>query len=216
MHKETVMDRKEARDLKAETYISVDIEADGPIPGPYSMVSLGMTVAGRMRGRTFDPVDPLSQTFYLELKPISDDYVPEALAVSGLDRERLLGEGRDPAAGMAECALWIKEVCEASVPVLAAYPLSFDWMWIYWYFMRFTGASPFGHSRCIDIKTLYAAKAGVTIGWATKRQIPRHLAARSPHTHNALDDAVEQAELLQNLMAWPGDRRPVSEEGPTG
>ncbi|MCG5216884.1 3'-5' exoribonuclease domain-containing protein [Streptosporangium soli] len=198
--------------MKAETYISVDIEADGPIPGPYSMVSLGMTVAGRMRGRHFDPIDPESRTFYVEIRPISDAFVAEALAVSGLDRDLLLRDGRDPAEAMAECALWIKEVCGASVPVLAAYPLSFDWMWIYWYFMNFTGSSPFGHSRCIDIKTLYAAKAGVTIGWATKRQMPRNLAAQRPHTHNALDDAIEQAELLQNLMAWPGNR-PVSEEG---
>lgn len=192
----------EARRLKTETYISVDVEADGPIPGPYSMVSLGMTVAGRMTGKVFEPVDPQTLTLYAELRPISDDHVPEALAVSGLDRETLIREGRDPAEAMREAAAWIREVCGNSSPVLAAYPLSYDWMWIYWYFMRFTGVSPFGHSRCIDLKTLYAAKAGVPIGWATKRQMPEHLRSPRPHTHNALDDAIEQAELLQNLMAF--------------
>ncbi|RBQ16814.1 exonuclease [Spongiactinospora rosea] len=190
--------------MKTETYISVDIEADGPIPGPYSMTSLGMTVAGRMRGRHFEAISPDTNTFYVELRPISDDFVPQAMAVSGLDRDRLVREGGDPAEAMAQAAAWIKQVCRNSTPVLAAYPLSFDWMWIYWYFMNFLGSSPFGHSRCIDIKTLYAAKAGVAIGWSTKRQMPRHLAAKRPHTHNALDDAMEQAELLQNLMAWPG------------
>ncbi|GLW07288.1 hypothetical protein Misp01_24180 [Microtetraspora sp. NBRC 13810] len=191
--------------MKAETYISVDVEADGPIPGPFSMVSLGMTVAGRMQGRTFEPVDPDSSTFYVELRPISDDFVPEAMAVSGLDRDLLVREGTDAALAMGQAARWIKKVCGKTQPVLAAYPLSFDWMWIYWYFMRFTGASPFGHSRCIDIKTLYAAKAGVPIAWSTKRQMPRHLTAQRPHTHHALDDAKEQAELFQNLMAWHGD-----------
>ncbi|MDF5754816.1 exonuclease [Spongiactinospora sp. TRM90649] len=201
----------------------MDIEADGPIPGPYSMVSLGMTMAGRMRGRHFEAISPDTHTFYVELRPISDDFVPQSMAVCGLDRDLLVREGRDPGGAMAEAAAWIKRVCRNSTPVLAAYPLSFDWMWIYWYFMNFTGSSPFGHSRCIDIKTLYAAKAGVTIGWATKRQMPRHLAAQRPHTHNALDDAMEQAELLQNLMAWPGSATAaghdqataeVSEEGP--
>ncbi|WP_221207502.1 exonuclease [Streptosporangium becharense] len=168
------------------------------------MVSFGMAVAGRMTGKVFEPVDPESQTFYAELRPISDDHVPEALAVSGLDRETLIREGRDPADAMREAAAWIRGVRGGGMAVLAAYPLSYDWMWIYWYFMRFTGASPFGHSRCIDLKTLYAAKAGVPIGWATKRQMPRHLLSDRPHTHNALDDAIEQAELLQNLMAFDG------------
>ena len=27
-----------------ELYVAVDVEADGPIPGPYSMISLGMAV----------------------------------------------------------------------------------------------------------------------------------------------------------------------------
>ncbi|GAA0399585.1 hypothetical protein GCM10009530_59170 [Microbispora corallina] len=193
--------------MKAETYISVDIEADGPIPGPYSMISFGMTVAGRMAGRRFERVDPESATFYAELRPISDAYVPESLAVSGLDRDLLLREGRDPAEAMAAAAAWVAEVCGETLPVLAAFPLAYDWMWIYWYFLRFTGESPFGHSRCIDIKTLYAAKAAVPVAWATKRQMPREVRSARLHTHNALDDAVEQAELLQNLMLWPGAGR---------
>ncbi|MBO4273250.1 exonuclease [Microbispora triticiradicis] len=188
--------------MKAETYISVDIEADGPIPGPYSMVSFGMTVAGRMIGRRFERTDPETRTFYAELRPISDDFVPEALAVSGLDRGTLLREGRDPAEAMTAAAAWVRKACGADLPVLAAFPLSYDWMWMYWYFLRFTGESPFGHSRCIDIKTLYAAKAAVPVAWATKRQMPREVRSSRRHTHNALDDAIEQAELLQNLMEW--------------
>lgn len=197
--------------MKAETYISVDIEADGPIPGPYSMVSFGMTVAGRMGGRTFETVDPEATTFYAELRPISDEFVAEAMAVSGLDRDLLVREGRDPAEAMASAAVWVREACGDTLPVLAAFPLSYDWMWIYWYFMRFTGESPFGHSRCIDIKTLYAAKAGVPVAWSTKRQMPRDVRSARRHTHNALDDAIEQAELFQNLMLWRGGNRTVSE-----
>ena len=111
----------EARGLKTETYISVDIEADGPIPGPYSMVSFGMTVAGRMTGKVFEPIDAESHTLYAELKPISDDQVPESLAVSGLDREALIREGLDPAEAMRAAAAWIGEVCGNSTPVLAAF-----------------------------------------------------------------------------------------------
>jgi hypothetical protein len=73
------------------------------------------------------------------------------------------------------------------------------------YFVRFGAAgSPYGHSRHVDLKTLYVAKAGALITRSTKGQMPAALLSRRPHTHNALDDAVEQAELFQNLMAWTG------------
>ena len=46
--------------MKSELYFSVDIESAGPIPGVYSMLSLGACV-----------VNDTSQTFYVELKPIT-------------------------------------------------------------------------------------------------------------------------------------------------
>ncbi|MCY0938621.1 hypothetical protein [Streptomyces sp. H34-S4] len=67
--------------------------------------------------------------------------------------------------------------------------------------MRFGGDSPFGHSGCLDMKTLYAAKARVPLRAAVKGRMPRELLSRRPHTHHALDDAVEQAELMSNPMA---------------
>ncbi|MFF9012201.1 exonuclease [Streptomyces sp. NPDC014870] len=190
---------------KAEFYVSADVEADGAVPGPFSMSSFGLAVAGVHDGAGFTACDPAERTFYAELKPISDRYDPEALAVSGLDRERLVREGQDPAQAMNAAAGWLAGVAEelGAVPVFVAYPLGYDWMWMYWYFMRFAEAgSPFGHSRCLDVKTLYAAKAAVPIHRATKRSMPRDLLSSRPHTHNALDDAIEQAELFQNLMRW--------------
>ncbi|RJL33282.1 exonuclease [Bailinhaonella thermotolerans] len=193
--------------MRAEIYVSADVEADGPIPGPYSMLSFGFAVAGRAEGRRFTAVDPLERTFYAELRPISEEFVPASVAVTGLDRDRLVREGRDPAEAMAEAAAWVASL--GGSPVLVAYPLAYDWTWLYWYFERYApGGSPFGHSRALDIKTLYAAKAGVPVKWATKRQMPRHLQSTRPHTHHALDDAVEQAELFQNLMLWPGPGSP--------
>ncbi len=189
---------------RREAYFSIDVEADGPIPGPYSMLSFGMAACGVSGEDGFSPPD--TQTFYAELKPISDAFEPEALAVSGLDRDRLAREGRDPGEAMNAAGAWVAETAAGMSPVVVAYPLGFDWMWLYWYFLRFAaGGSPFGHSRHLDIKTLYAAKAGALISRSTKRQMPAELLSRRPHTHNALDDAIEQAELFQNLMAWTGN-----------
>ncbi|MGW7344528.1 exonuclease [Streptomyces sp. NPDC054854] len=192
---------------KAEFYVSADVEADGPVPGPYSMSSFGLAVAGVRDGGGFRAVDPAERTFYAELKPIADAFDPEAMAVSGLDRDKLALEGRDPAEAMNGAAAWLAAVAEelSATPVFVAYPLGYDWMWMYWYFMRFADAgSPFGHSRCMDLKTLYAAKADVPLRDATKRSMPSHLLSTRPHTHHALDDAIEQGELFQNLMRWGG------------
>ncbi|MEU6319115.1 3'-5' exoribonuclease [Streptomyces sp. NPDC047009] len=192
------------RTIKPSLYISVDIEADGPIPGPYSMLSLGAAVAGRQDAVGFSAADPEEHTFYRELRPISAEFVPEALAVSGLDRERLTREGSEPATALGEFADWVRRVSTGAQPVMCGYPASYDWTFLYWYLIRFTGASPFGHSGCLDMKTLYATKAGLPLRAVAKGTMPRHLLSKRRHTHHALDDAVEQAELLANLMAWPG------------
>ncbi|MGY6021263.1 3'-5' exonuclease [Streptomyces spinosirectus] len=193
-----------ARRIKPSRYISVDVEADGPIPGPYSMLSLGAAVAGTQTADGFTAADPERQTFYRELRPISEEFVPEALAVSGLDRARLRTDGAEPAVALAEFSAWVAEVSAGAQPVMCGYPASYDWTFLYWYLIRFTGASPFGHSGCLDMKTLYATKAGLPLRAVAKGTMPRRLLSRRRHTHHALDDAVEQAELLANLMNWPG------------
>jgi DNA polymerase III epsilon subunit-like protein len=193
-----------ARMVTQEVYLSVDVEADGPIPGPYSMLSFGAAVAGHYAEGRFEPADPTERTFYRELRPISDQYVAEALAVSGLDRDELGRAGTEPEVAMADFVGWVADA--GARPVLVAYPISFDWMFLYWYLIRFTGGSPFGHSRYLDMKTMYATKAGVPVTRVSKGSMPRKLLPQRPHTHNALDDAIEQAELFANLMRWSGPR----------
>ncbi|MFE7773287.1 3'-5' exoribonuclease domain-containing protein [Streptomyces sp. NPDC057445] len=197
------MSPRTARRVKPSLYISVDIEADGPIPGPYSMISLGAAVAGRQDEQGYVPAgDPEAHTFYRELRPISEEFVPEALAVSGLDRDRLVREGCDPVAAMTEFTAWVREVAGTAQPVMCGYPASYDWTFLYWYLIRFTGASPFGHSGCLDMKTLYATKARLPLRAVAKGAMPKELLSRRRHTHHALDDAIEQAELFSNLMTW--------------
>jgi hypothetical protein len=187
---------------RPDLYFSVDIEADGPIPGPYSMVSLGACVAGTYDGATFTAHPPERRTFYTELRPISDQWVPEALAVSGFSRERQL-DGVEPKAGMEHFATWVEEMCAEhgrGHAVFAAYPLGFDWLFTYWYLMAYAGRSPFSHGRHIDMKTLFTAQSGTPIHAATKRRMGPELLGERPHTHNALDDAQGQADLLANLL----------------
>ncbi|MFF8828177.1 exonuclease [Streptomyces sp. NPDC015131] len=193
-----------ARRIRPSLYISVDIEADGPVPGPYSMLSLGAAVAGRQDAEGYTAADPEADTFYRELRPISEQFVPEALEVSGLDRARLLAGGAAPERAMGEFTAWVRRVAGDAQPVMCGYPAPYDWMFLYWYLVRFTGGSPFGHAGCMDMKTMYASKAGVPLRAVAKRAMPPELLSRRRHTHHARDDAIEQAEMFSNLMAWRG------------
>lgn len=184
-----------------DVYFSADVETDGSIPGPYSMLSFALVYAGAFDGRTFYRPPSYERTFYAELRPISDRFEVEALAVNGLDRNRLSIEGQDPGVAMTEAAEWVRANAGMGSPVIAAYPLSFDWPWLNWYFVHFSRhGSPFGHSRGFDIKTALAVKLGRMISKSGRSRIPEAVKSKFTHTHHALDDAIEQAEIFANIF----------------
>ncbi|HYH52614.1 MAG TPA: 3'-5' exoribonuclease [Solirubrobacterales bacterium] len=188
---------------RADLYISADIEADGSIPGPYSMLSFGLAVAGRFDGAVFEARNLEEQTFYRELRPISSEFDSKALQISDLDRDELLRDGEDPVEAMSDAAVWVREQAADDRAVLVAFPASFDWLFLYWYFVRYSkDGSPFDFSSCLDIKTIFQQRAGVVLDRAGLGDLPPAMKSDRPHTHNALDDAIEQGEIFQRLWAW--------------
>ncbi len=166
------------------TFFSVDVEADGPAPGPYSMLSVGM-VAVR---------DDLQDRFYTELRPISDRFVPAALAVSGLDRDHLVTDGLDPADAMTSLRRYVTEHTVGR-PIFVSDNPGFDFGFVNYYLHVFNAegaadANPFGHSsrRIGDLWAGLHRTARATSEWQALR--------KTEHSHNALDDAVGNAEAL--------------------
>lgn len=198
-----------------DTYFSVDVETDGPIPGPYSMLSFAVVSAGVFDGKTFKRSKSYYDKFYFGyLKPISDLFESAALAVNKLDRAEHKRFGRDPQEAMTDVAEWVLEAADGTTPILVAYPLGFDWMWLHWYFVKFSKiGSPFRHSSGLDIKTMYAAKAGVPISRAGASKLPEHLKSSRVHSHHALDDAIEQAEIFSNVFEWEREREISKDDG---
>ncbi len=184
-------------DKLPELYVAVDVEADGPIPGPYSMISLGMSVVGMPE-----------QAFYTELKPISDDFVPRALAVSGLDRERLVREAPPAAQAMAWAAGWIDRLRRIGRPVFLAGPAVWDGMFVHWYFVKFLGKSPFGATGSgIDLRSYWMGQNGCEWNATHKSRIKRELGLRGlPHTHHAGDDARELAAVFEAMLKQRRER----------
>jgi hypothetical protein len=195
-------------DGSGDIYFSVDIESDGPIPGRFSMLSFALVAVATFDGEHFERLSPSGDARYWELQPITEHFDPEALAINGLDRERLRREGMPPRRAMREADRWVRKVAGGRRPVLVAYPAAFDWSFMHWYFSSFVGSSPFGHGTCIDIRSLYIGATGSIYIESSKKHLPPELLPHAPHTHNALDDAIEQGELFSNIFEWALRRLP--------
>jgi len=161
-------------------YIMVDIEADGPIPADFSMIAFGAVKVDKL----------LNNTFYGRLKPVSDNFIPEALAISGFSRnETLLFE--EPKLVMQRFALWISEV-SPDRPIFISDNNGFDWMFICWYFHHFTGSNPFGHSS----QNLGSIYKGIV---SDMYKNFKHL-RKTKHDHNPINDAIGNAEAFLEMM----------------
>ena len=171
------------------SYVMMDIEADGPIPGDFSMICFGAVI-----------VEPsLSQTFYGQLRPISEQWQPEALAVSGFTREQTLALP-EPEGVMRQFATWLKKHSKGR-PMFISDNNGFDWQFINWYFHHFTGMNPFGHSST-NLGSLYKGLVRDVM------QNFKHL-RKTPHTHHPVDDAKGNAEALLALKEQLGLKIPL-------
>jgi len=166
------------------SYIMVDIESDGPIPGDYSMICLGAVVveAG------------LSRTFYGRLRPISDGWVEASLKVSGFTRAEVM-DFDDPRAVMEAFAAWLTSLKTKRLLFISDNN-GFDWQFVNWYFHHFLGKNPFGFSSQ-NLGSLYKGMVKDTFSTF------KHL-RRTEHTHNPVDDARGNAEALLHMKEHMG------------
>jgi hypothetical protein len=176
-----------------EIYVSTDVEADGPIPGPHSMLSFGSaayladgsmcsTYSANLHTLPGAAADPSTKAFW--------DENPEAWAACRTDPQ-------EPAAAMQRYLEWLQAL--PGKPVFVGYPASYDFMFVYWYLIRFTGKSPFSHSA-LDIKSYAMAVLKLPYRESVKRNMPARWFPEAPHTHVALDDAIEQGALFCNML----------------
>ena len=183
--------------MPAEIYVSTYVEADGPIPGPHSMLSFGSVAY--LADKT------VLGEFTVNLAPLPGASphprtmnwwggFPEALAKARENPE-------DPATAMPRYAKWVRKLPGRSVFV--GQPVGFDFMWVYWYLMKYCGESPFGHSA-LDVKTYAMAVLKRDYRDCVKNALPKEWLEPLPHTHVAIDDAREQGAIFCNMLKANG------------
>jgi hypothetical protein len=177
-----------------EIYVSTDIEVDGPIPGPHSMLSLGS--AAYRADKT------LLSTFSANLESLPGATAhPETMAWWSKHPEAWAAcrrELRPAQEVMADYVKWLDTL--PGQPVFVGYPAAFDFMFVYWYLIKYAGRSPFSFSA-LDIKTMAMVMTGKEYRRSTKQNMPKRWFDALPHNHIALDDAIEQGALFCNMLA---------------
>jgi hypothetical protein len=178
----------------AEVYVSTDVETDGPIPGPNSMLSFASAA--------YLPDKTLVSTFTANLETLpgaAGD--PRTLAWWQQHREAWEATRTDVQEAsevMPRYVAWVKAL--PGKPVFVAYPAGFDFLFVYWYLIRFAGESPFSFAA-LDIKSYAMALLKTEYRETTKRNMPRRWFDPLAHSHVALDDAIEQGALFCNMLA---------------
>ena len=180
--------------MNNEIYVSTDVETDGPIPGVYSMLSFASAA--------YLPNKTLLDTFSANLETLPGAAAhPETMAWWAKQPEAWKGcreNLQTPEAALKNYLAWLKAL--PGKPVFVAYPATFDFMFVYWYLIRFAGESPFSYSA-LDIKTYAMALLKKPYRESVKKHMPKHWFDPLPHTHNALEDAIEQGALFCNMLA---------------
>jgi len=185
---------------KPETYVSTDIEADGPIPGPHSMLSLASAAYAADKS--------LLSTFTANLRTL-EGAVPHERTMEWWTQfpeawEACRRDVRDPAEVMREYLDWLR-----SLPgrvVFVGLPATWDFMWVYWYLVRFTGERPF-RENALDIRSYAMGMRRSEFRQTTRTYLPDRWFDPLPHTHVALDDALEQGALFCNMLAENSARK---------
>lgn len=186
--------------MSREIFFCVDIEASGPVPALFNMVSIG-AVPVRFSDGAWRPE---SERFYVELKPIAPGFDRSAMKIHGITREHLEKEGVEAAEGMQRLAAFVERITrpDGGRAVFVGHNAVFDWSFIAYYYERFGMPNPFGY-KGLDTKSLAMGRLG--IGWfetGKENLEPRlHLPPQDPALNHRADyDAHYQALILCALL----------------
>lgn len=168
-------------------HIVLDVEADGPCPGLYNMISFGLVCVG----------DP-AMSFLGEVAPILDSPgIARARQVSGISFEDQQRFAR-PDDVISAAIRWIAARTGDQRAIFWSDNPAFDWQYWNYYCHRFAGHNPAGFSarRIGDLDAGRRSQPLNTSAWKKHRA--------TLHTHNPVDDARGNAEALRWILEQMG------------
>lgn len=186
------------------TWFCIDIEASGPVPSLYDMISLGAVVVA---------ADPTSgkltcgETFYAEIKPQAPRFDARTIPIHGLTPEHLQEHGlprRDFALALAK---WVTDQTRPGTkPTFVGHNAPFDWSFVAWVYAAEELDNPFGY-KALCTKSLSAG--ALHLHWLdSNKEVLSELLSLPDEDHGqkhrADYDAMYQAQILIKLLEHIG------------
>lgn len=182
-----------------EIYIVIDIEADGPVPGQYSMLSIGaVATTGKEEVGIFSAQ-------LLPLKGASQHQATMEWWKSQPEAWKAATENQKPPQQvMQDFCEWLKGF--DGKLIVTAHPIGFDYSFVSWYLWKYINENPFADSNGavvnLDIASFVSGSLHLKVSDSTRTKMPEMLKKGMPeHNHNALDDARGFAVILRNILA---------------
>ena len=175
-------------------YFSVDEEFSGLNHLRNDLLSIGMIEITK-RG-TFQ-IDYTRQ-FYLELKPIHNEYSKESMKINGLNLENLKQYGVSYENAVREIKKYMN-LQEDDIAVFVGYCTTLDKIYFDQLFLETNQNNPF-HYEVIDISSLGIGKLNLPWGYSEKELLSKLHIKDINDKHNALSDAILQAQEFCALM----------------
>ncbi len=180
-----------------DVFVSTDIESDGHLPGKHSMLSFAAAALNIDR-QVLDTFERNLETLpYAEQCPDTMAFWAKYPEAYQRTRENCI----HPAQAFNEFRDWTNSLKKYGPPIFMVYPGRFDMRFIDWYSLSFINESLLGRSS-IDLKTYAYATLKMPFRRCVKKNFPKKWFTNRPHTHVALDDAIEQGELGVNMIRY--------------
>jgi hypothetical protein len=196
----------------SELYFAMDIETDGQVPGLSSMLQLGICA--------FDATNPDLGRFRVNISPLPNAYPEWSTMAWWMETPEkqarfaaLAIDAVDPELAIRSAVSWIDLVAlehESRKAIAVCSPVGFDFSFFRYYEMLLIGRDhPFGH-RALDLRSFSMPLFGQGFMQSSSRDLPSHLLPKTlKHTHDALDDARELAEIGFHLLREAARQRYV-------
>ena len=192
------------------TYVVVDIESDGPLPGRHSLLNLAAVATDEAGAPVATFCENLETLPCATTDPGTEAWcrsIPDALA-------RVQNEPSPPPEVMHRFGTFVQ--AQPGDRILAGHPLMLDGRWIDHYLRRFLGApliegrwrgARLFHGAGMDLPSFVAGVTGHDLRLCRHGSYPEAVTAATPHTHHGLDDAMGHAEILRRALALRGTPR---------
>jgi hypothetical protein len=193
---------------------SLDVEAAGPIPGLWWMCSLGICRTDDVHAGWSALLKPMVlpgvsqpdevgalQVVAKGLKDLRWDPALSPEANARAVRSYFERNGCEPREALLELREWLLRQAGTHRAVIVGSPVTYDFMWLYWYWWHFLKEMPpFGFSG-LDVRSYFMGMHGVDFLGTGKERYLKHYPNEYAHTHDPLDDARQQGRIWNDMVA---------------